>query len=221
MDLAVDGRVLLDFHSPMRFYIDIDDVLCETAATLCGLAERTFGKGVPYEKVQQFDLQRVFRLTDEEMARFMVLSHEPDCLRSYPETPGATAGVRALRAAGHTVEFVTGRPPSAHAATRDWLDAVGLGDIPVTYVDKYGRFSRQTADAPHAITLPELLARRYDVAIDDSPVVLPHLASWTDTHVLVMDRPWNADFILAPNMTRVRGWAAILAAVAEAEGRQS
>ena len=195
----------------MRFYIDIDDVLCETAATLCGVAERAFGKGVPYAEVRQFDLQQVFRLTDAEMARFMVLSHEPDCLRAYPETPGAADGVRALRAAGHDVEFVTGRPPSAHAATRDWLDAAGLDGIPVTYVDKYGRFARQAADAPHAISLPELLARHYDVAIDDSPVVLPHLARWTDTRVLVVDRPWNASFALAPNMTRVRGWAGILA----------
>ena len=199
----------------MRFYIDIDDVLCETAATLCGLAERAFGKGVPYAEVRQFDLQRVFGLTDDEMARFMVLSHEPDCLRSYPETPGAADGVRALRASGHDVEFVTGRPPSAHAATRDWLDAAGLDGIPVTYVDKYGRFTREAGNAPHAISLPELLARRYDVAIDDSPVVLPHLAAWTDTRVLVVDRPWNAAFRLAPNMTRVRGWAGILAAVGE------
>ena len=51
----------------MRIYIDIDDVMCETAATLCLLAEREFGKGVPYAEVSQFDLQQVFGLTDEEI----------------------------------------------------------------------------------------------------------------------------------------------------------
>ena len=203
----------------MRFYIDIDDVLCETAATLCGLAERAFGKGVPYAEVRQFDLQKVFRLTDDEMARFMILSHAPEMLLSYPETPCAADGVRTLRAAGHDVEFVTGRPPLAHVATAEWLTRRGLGGIPVTYVDKYGRTFPRQDGVPAPVPLAELLRRHYDVAIDDSPVVLPHLAAWTDTRVLVVDRPWNAAFELAPNMTRVRGWAGILAAVAELEPR--
>lgn len=203
----------------MRFYIDIDDVMCETAATLCGLADRAFGKGVPYAEVRQFDLQRTFGLTDDEMARFMVLSHTPDCLLSYPPTPGAADGVRSLRDAGHEVEFVTGRPPLAHAATSEWLARQGLDGIPVTYVDKYGRVFPHRDGVPDPIPLADLLRRRYDVAIDDSPVVLPHLAAWTHTRVLVVDRPWNAAFPLAPNMTRVVGWAGILAAVAEGAAR--
>ena len=39
----------------MRIYVDIDDVLCETAASLCGLAAREFGRHVAYEDVGVFD----------------------------------------------------------------------------------------------------------------------------------------------------------------------
>ena len=66
----------------MRIYVDIDDVLCETAATLCGLAEREFGRHVKYLDVRQFDLQKVFSLDDSEMARFRELSHSAHALAS-------------------------------------------------------------------------------------------------------------------------------------------
>ena len=195
----------------MRIYIDIDDVLCETAAHLCEIAADAFGKRVRYEDVFQFDLQEVFGLTDEEMKRFMVLSHEPASLCAHPLTPGAAEGVRALRAAGHEVEIVTGRPASAHQPTETWLKMVGLGDFTVTYVDKYGRdacYAHNPGDPP-TVPLAELLARHYDVAIDDSPSVLKSLAAWTSTRVLVFNRPWNQRYALADNMTRVADWRAI------------
>ena len=55
---------------------------------------------------------------------------------------------------------------------------------------------------------------RYDAVIDDSPAVLRHLATaWPATRIFVYDRPWNRAYPLAPNMTRVAGWAEIVAAV--------
>lgn len=197
----------------MRVCVDIDDVLCETAASLCGLAERAFGRRVPYREVREFDLQRVFALTDAEMRRFMALSHEPETLMSYPETPGASAGLRRLRAAGCEIDIVTGRPASSHAATVAWLESVGLAGFAVTFVDKYGRTFAKGPDDPPTVPLAEFLRRDYDFAIDDSPVVLPSFADWTRTGVLVFDRPWNASFALAPNMRRVSGWDDIVRTV--------
>lgn len=198
----------------MKIYLDIDDVLCETARTLCGLAARVFGRHVRYEDVRAFDLQRVFGLDDGEMRRFADLSHARDCLMGYPATPGAVEGVRALRAAGAEIDLLTGRPAWAHAATEDWLASVGLGGLGVEYVDKYGRGGARRPGDPETVPLAALLARRYDFAVDDSPVVLGPLAAWERTRVLVFDRPWNRGFPLAPNMTRVAGWADILAVVA-------
>jgi len=194
----------------MRIYCDMDDILCETAASLCTLAEREFGRVVAYEDVHEFNLQDVFCLTDAEMKRFASLSHEYDWLVGYPATPGAVEGVLALREAGHDVEIVTGRPASSHRATEDWLAAAGLGDFPVTFVDKYSRYFAGDPDDPRTVPLKELMARQYDVAIDDSPVVLPALAAWTHTKILVFARPWNQDFALAPNMVRVEGWCGLM-----------
>ncbi|MCQ2395343.1 MAG: hypothetical protein MJ249_13765 [Kiritimatiellae bacterium] len=199
----------------MKIYVDMDDVLCETAANLCRLAERAFGKHVPYEKVFQFDLQEVFGLTDDEMKRFMVLSHDFDSLLTHPVTPGAPEALRTLREQGHDVQIITGRPASAHAPTEAWLTRYGLGDFPVTYVDKYGRDAcyAHNPDDPPTVTLRELLARSYDLAIDDSPNVLTHLAAWQATRIFVFNRPWNQSFTLAPNMTRVQSWQDILARI--------
>lgn len=194
----------------MRIYCDMDDILCETAASLCGLAAREFGRFVAYEDVREFDLQHVFGLSDEEMERFSILSHSCECLRSYPPTPDAPEGLRELRAAGHDIEIVTGRPPSCHVATEEWLASKGLADFPVTYVDKYARAYEDVPGAPRRVPLTELLTRHYDVAIDDSPVVLPALAGWDATRVLVFDRPWNKSYTLAPNMTRVKDWRALV-----------
>jgi len=190
----------------MRIYVDIDDILCETAVALCGLAARAFGRHVAYEDVRVFDLQQAFALSDDEMRRFFELSHEYGLLTGYAVTPGAVEGVRALRDAGAEVDILTGRPASSHKATEDWLASVGLGDFAVEYVDKYGRnFARHPGD-PDTVPLKELLARHYDFAIDDSPVVLEALAAWDKTEILVFDRPWNRAYPLAPNMTRVSGW---------------
>ena len=195
----------------MKVYVDMDDVLCETAASLCRLAAREFGRHVPYEEVFDFDLQRVFDLSDAEMRRFMALSHAPETLAAYPVTPGAVEGIRALQAAGHAVEIVTGRPAAAHAGTRRWLVAAGLGDLPVVYVDKYGRdacYAHHAGD-PATLTMDELLARTYDVAIDDSPPALERLSAWDRTRLLVFDRPWNRAYRLAPGMRRVAGWKGV------------
>ncbi len=194
----------------MRIYVDIDDVLSETARALCGLAAREFNRHVAYEAVDGFDLQEVFHLTDEEMGRFVQLSHAPECIRAYEEVPGAVAGVKALRAAGHQVELVTGRPAFSAAATLAWLEAVGLPAERVTYVDKYNRTFKSAANLPRTLTMEELAARKYDLVIDDSPVVLARLAEWRWAKVFIFSRPWNVTFSAAANMTRVCGWPDIL-----------
>ncbi len=200
----------------MRIYVDVDDVLCETAAHLCEIAAREFGRRVAYKDVFQFDLQEVFGLSDAEMKRFMVVSHEPDSLLVHSVTPGAPEGLRALRVAGHDVEIVTGRPASAHRPTEAWLARMGLADFSVTYVDKYGRDAcyPHNPEDPPTVPLAELLKRHYDVVIDDSPKVLAHLAAaWPQTRILVFSRPWNQAYKLAANMQRVANWSEIQAAV--------
>jgi len=190
----------------MRIYCDMDDILCETAVSLCELAYRMFGKRVAYEDVRDFNLQKTFALSDDEMRRFMDVAHAPENIASYTPTPGALEGFKALAEAGHEVEVVTGRPAFTHPATRAWLDRAGFGDFPVTYVDKYNRPQPVDPTCPRAVPLAVFMKRQYDVAIDDSPVILPTLGQWKETRIVVFDRPWNRSFALMPNMRRVRCW---------------
>lgn len=201
----------------MRIYCDMDDILCETARTLCGLAAREFGIAVDYDDVRNFDLQESFGLSAADMRSFMAAAHEPEQLLAYPATKGAVEGLLSLSQAGHDIEIVTGRPASSFRATEAWLRQAGLGAFPVTYVNKYGRLFSDDGDAPEMVSLDDLLERRYDVAIDDSPLVLPALAGWTSTRILVFDRPWNADYALGTNMTRVRNWREIVDLLAPAQ----
>ncbi len=195
----------------MRVYCDIDDVLAETARTLCLLAERLFGVRCAYEEVTSFNLRDVFRLNDDDNRVFMEAAHEAAHLKSYPIVTGAVEGLRALSAAGCAIDLVTGRPASSHEGTRAWLDAAGLGAYPVIYADKYARTFSHRAGEPETIPFDALAECGYDVAIDDSPVALERLAAWTKTRVIVFDRPWNRAFSLAPNMTRCGAWPAIVA----------
>jgi len=197
----------------MRIYCDMDDILCETAVSLCELAFHLFGKRVAYDEVRDFNLQKTFALTDDEMRRFMDVAHAPENIAAYAPTPGALESFKTLAAAGHELEVVTGRPAFTHRATRAWLDREGLGDFPVTYVDKYNRPQPVDPESPKAIPLAEFMKRHYDVAIDDSPVILPTLAQWSDTRVIVFARPWNRSFALAPNMVRAKGWPEIVGLV--------
>lgn len=199
-----------------RIYIDFDDVLSATATALAALAKREFGRAVDYANIHEFNLQNVFRFSDDEMARFMALAHTPAALMSYAVIPGAAAGMNALRAAGHAVEIVTGRPAAAHSASEAWLRAAGIDGFPLVHVDKYNRYD----DYPHhpgdpaTVPLAEFMTRHYDFAVDDSVPILESLAAWRSTRVLVFDRPWNASFRLAPNMVRVATWPALVAEVA-------
>ena len=196
----------------MRIYVDMDDVLCETARHLCTVAAQEFGRDVKYEDVVDFELKRAFRLDDAEMARLCEIAHSYETLVGYSPVSGAVEGMKALLAAGNTVDVVTGRPPYTHEGTRAWLDAAGLGSCEVTYADKYSRhwhlerFSR----IPPFVPFDDLRERGYDLAVDDSPMAIERLSRWQGVKTVVLSRPWNARYELPSNAVRADAWADVL-----------
>lgn len=177
----------------MRIYIDIDDVVTETARMLCVFADELFGRKVAYENVFAFDVRDSFSLDDAQTARLMSRAHSEEALASYPETPGASATIISWMAAGHDITFVTGRPAMTHEGTCRWLEAHGLGGIPVIHVDKFGReLAAMFKSCDYVVTLDDFLAMRFDFAVEDSPIGLGHLARIPGCRVAVFNRPWNA-----------------------------
>ena len=134
----------------MNIYVDFDDCLCETARHFSGLVAELFGKDIPYENIKYFNLQKSFSLTDEQYEIMMIKAHSPEVLLSYEETPGAVDTVNGWIDSGYDVSVITGRPYSAYAASRKWLDEHGLFRARLYCLNKYGRdsFIKNSAGNP-------------------------------------------------------------------------
>lgn len=205
----------------MRIYVDIDDVMCETARSLCGFADRMFGRKVAYEDVFEFDLRVSFSLDDRQIAELMDAAHEPDAMDSFPETPGASETVLSWVERGDDVTFVTGRPAVTHDATCHWMAERGLGAVPILHVDKFGRYLGQMfGTLDYLVPLEDFLKMEFDFAVEDSPLGLGHLAKIPGCRVAAFDRPWNAKFALpGPQFRRCATWRDVAAFRDSAEAK--
>lgn len=194
----------------MNIYIDFDDVICETAKSFCQIADRLFGIKKPYNEVHFFNLQQSFGLTDNQYDALMKEGHLPEILLSYEETDGASISINKIVDAGHDVKIITGRPFDSYEPSRQWLDNHNLSRLPLYCVDKYGReiFNQNST---FNMTLNDLYAMSFDLAIEDSPAAFKHLEHFVNCKVAVFDRPWNKDAILpSDNYIRVKNWDQIV-----------
>lgn len=174
----------------MKFYIDFDDCLCETARRFSALVKDMFGKTVPYEDIRFFDLQRSFSLPEEDYKRMMVEGHRPEVLLSIEETPGAVGTVNGWIDSGHDVSIITGRPYSAYEASRTWLDRHGLERVKLYCLNKYG-WESFTEGTAFGLEIADYKKMHFDYAIEDSPSAFRFFEHLPNLQVMVIDRPWN------------------------------
>ena len=193
----------------MKIYVDFDDCLCETAKEFTHIADRLFGKKVPYEKVRFFNLQQSFDLTDEEYERLMAEGHLPEVLLSYEETPGASKVINEWIDLGYEVSVITGRPYSAYEPSRKWLDEHGLERAQVYFLNKYGRDSFYKVNE-YNLELEDYYKMKFDYAVEDSPAAFRFFEHLPELKVLVYDRPWNRECEFpGDNYVRCSGWEMI------------
>ncbi|MBQ6024830.1 MAG: 2-dehydropantoate 2-reductase [Lachnospiraceae bacterium] len=195
----------------MKIYIDYDDCLCETARAFTGIAERLFGKKVPYEEVQFFNLQDSFKLTDDEYKQLMIEGHLPEVLLSFEETPGASKVINEWIDKGYEVDIITGRPYSSYEISRIWLDKHGLDRVRLLCLNKYGRDGLfKTSD--FNLELNDFYKMKFDYAIEDSPLAFKFFDHMPELKVLIYDRPWNrecklpnSNYFRCPDWEYIRG----------------
>ena len=190
----------------MRFYVDFDDCLCETARAFTGIADRMFGRKIPYEDVRFFNLQESFDLTDEQYAELMTEGHRPETVLSYEETPNASKVLNEWIDAGHEVDIITGRSSITYDSSREWLDNHGLERTGLYCLNKYGRnfFSK---NGEYNLEPEDFYKMHFDVAIDDSPISFKFFTHFPELKVMLFDRPWNREFELTnDNYCRCRDW---------------
>lgn len=175
-----------------RLYIDFDDVLSQTARAFTHLLEETVGKRVEFEAITCFDLSKSFDLSQEEIDRFMVEAHRPERMIEFEPIDGAIDVVSAWHAAGHEIDVLTGRPPSAEQVSRDWLERHRVPHSQLYFVDKYQRFDETAWDGHGPVLkLAELHGDLYDLVMEDSLETAAYLADKTSARILLLDRPWN------------------------------
>jgi len=201
-----------------RIYVDLDDVLCETARGLAVLLHEHKGTLVPFETILSFDLGASFQLSPVELAAFMILAHEKNSLLSLEPVKGAHDIVHGWFARGIGVSIVTGRPPSTFRTSSDWLKMHRFPFTELTFVDKYSRPDVNSAET-RAIPLQELILGDYVAAIEDSPAVVDFLIEHGGMPVILFDRPWNREYSPPPSragqLTRCTDWADVGRVVAD------
>ncbi|HSE90481.1 MAG TPA: bifunctional metallophosphatase/5'-nucleotidase [Candidatus Binatia bacterium] len=184
-------------------YVDMDDVLCETARGCLEIIERVFGKRVDYEQLTDFNLGNACELSPEETAELYHIVHHPDELLKLQPVKGAIAVLNQWIAAGFEIAIVTGRPPPTYEPSLDWLAREQVPYHSFTLVDKYGRF---TSAETIAVSLSEFAARGFVFAVEDSPTMARYLVEQMKVPVKLFDRPWNRTTIEHPQITRHNHW---------------
>jgi len=170
-------------------YIDLDDVLCETARHFLRIVEREFGRRFDYEQLTQFDIGTACALSAHERDALYRIVHNPDELMQMVPIDAAIAGLKQWRDAGFEIAIVTGRPPYSYEASLAWLARQRVPFDSFTMVNKYSRFD--TSEQTVAISLDELAARKYAWAVEDSLPMAEFLAGRMDLPVALVDCPWN------------------------------
>jgi uncharacterized HAD superfamily protein len=193
-------------------YVDMDDVLCETARALLAIAEREFGKTIRYDQLNTFEVGEACGLENHEVAELFRLAHHPDELLGMAPIEEAVSVLQQWSGIGHEIAIVTGRPPPTYDASIEWLTRHRLPYHTFVMVDKYGRFATENTIG---ITLSELAAHRFSFAVEDSPAMAKFLAEEMKVPVALLDRPWNQMDSEHSLIGRYRNWPEIEKALQE------
>jgi uncharacterized HAD superfamily protein len=203
--------------SAPRIYCDIDDVLSRTIEGLIDLLEREHGRRVPVEAVSDFSLTPMFGLAEDELSDFIDLSHTAEILALLEPVPGGADVLGRLYDRGCQVTIVTGRPPAAAPASREWLARHGIAHHELFFANKYDRPAPDAHDA-RFLPLSEVMAMEFEWAVEDSLEMAVRLAGEGGMCVALMDRPWNRDLDAVPGavaerIVRCHSWVEIESAL--------
>jgi len=197
-------------------YVDLDDVLCETARHFLAVVEREFAKRIPYEELTDFDIGTSCGLGPEETEELYRIVHRPDELMRMAPIAGAITALRQWAESGYEIAIVTGRPPDSYEPSLAWLARYRVPHQSFNMVDKYSRFSTESTVA---IRLDELAQRTYCWAVEDSLPMAQFLAAHMKLPVALIDCPWNRVAEDHANVGRYGDWPTLAAQMPKSQRR--
>ena len=184
-------------------YVDMDDVLCETARGCLAIIQQQFGRQIAYECLTNFDLGQSCELGPEETAALYHIVHHPDELLKLEPIPAAIPVLNQWVASGYEIAIVTGRPPVTYEPSVEWLKIYNVPYHSFMMVDKYGRFETQNTIA---VSLAELAEKSFHFGVEDSPTMARFLAEQMGVPVKLFNRPWNQTAVAHPKIKRYNHW---------------
>jgi phosphoglycolate phosphatase-like HAD superfamily hydrolase len=180
----------------MRIAIDIDSTLHHHWPLVAAAAKRRFGVDLPYE--EQLPWTPV-RLDEAQLLACIEDTHTDAAIAAARPYPHAVETVGGWHDAGHEIHVTSHRAERSVAATRGWLDAIGLrhhalycGDDKLAYCRRAG----------------------IELLIDDSP---PNLLGALDAGMLAatLRHPWNADVCARTDVVCAADWRQLEGALAQ------
>jgi uncharacterized HAD superfamily protein len=190
-------------------YVDLDDVLTETARSVVDIVKQELGREIAFEQITSFDIQKAFNFSQVQFDYFFDLIHQPEIILNLRPVEGAIGVLQEWSEKGYKIDIVTGRLTSAYESSLEWLSKHNVPFRSFIMVNKY---SRQNKDGRVAISLDELSKRKFHFAIEDSLKMAEYISQTMDASVILYDRPWNRS---KPNnnITRCMDWEGIRAAI--------
>lgn len=192
-------------------YIDLDDVLCDTAGMYIEIVREEFNKSFKLSDIHSFNLQESFGLNDEENSHMFDRAHSSDFTLSLKPFDNIAPILKEWQRQEYEIAIVTGRHTNACNDSIDWLDFHGIPYDSFTMVDKY---SWQDTNHDIAISLDELSGMSFAFAIEDNISMAGHISRSMNTPVLLFDRPWNRSLQTSRVIRRCSSWQEISSASA-------
>ena len=197
-------------------YVDLDDVLCETARHFLAVVEREYDKRIAYEDLTDFDIGTSCGLAPEETDELYRIVHRPDELMRIAPVGSAIAALGQWANDGYEIAIVTGRPPDSYEPSLAWLARYRVPHQSFSMVDKYSRFNTENTVA---IRLDELAQREYCWAVEDSLPMAQFLATQMKLPVALIDCPWNRVAEDHANVGRYGDWPTLAAQMPKSQRR--
>ena len=197
-------------------YVDLDDVLCETARHFLFIIEREFNKRIAYDQLTDFDVGLSCGLRPAQAEELYRIIHRTDELLQIAPIDGAISTLHQWAADGYEIAIVTGRPPDSYESSLEWLSRYRVPYESFSMVDKYSRFATENTVAIH---LDELAQREYCWAVEDSLPMAQFLATRMQLPVALIDCPWNRTSTDHVNVGRYGDWPTLAQQMAKIRPR--
>lgn len=190
----------------MRLGFDLDEVVVDLVTEMENYLGVNYGLEWTIHDFVKFDIMECnFHYEPEVNGRIQkdlkTMANDADFQFAAKPYPEAQKALQLLRKAGHKIVFITSRPKQNQPLTFRWLRQ---HDIPFDVLEVIGH------DEPKG---PYGLKYKLDMYVDDC---LPHLESmwqykkrWRKG-LLLLDKPWNTEFVDKTKYLRVQNWREIL-----------